>query len=215
VSPGRVMVRDHGEPLAEEGPRLRVEVRIHREGDEVLPVGPDSRRGLAEGLWWEAAPTAYHPAEHWDQVGAGRRRPDPVWSQLMIPVDGQPVGFGWLAEGRHWVALAELEDRMLILRGRDLPVESVELVRVLDLEPYIGQRAGRQPTLTGVEAEPILGACQQHIACSRSTPGSRPRSVRHVGLPRSSAASWQALGAVSRSCMSCGSAARATPAGQG
>jgi hypothetical protein len=89
-----------------------------------MSVGPDSRRGLAEGLWWPAASTAYHPAEHWDQVGAGR-----------------PVGFGWLAEGRHWVALAELDDRTLILRGRDLPVESVELVRVPDLEPYIeGQR---------------------------------------------------------------------------
>jgi hypothetical protein len=131
----------HGEPLAEEGPQLRVEVRIHREGDEVLPVRSDSRRGLAEELWWEAALPSRGVAQHLDQVAAARRRPDPVWSQVRIPVDGRPVGFQWLAEGRHWVALAELEDRTLTLRGRDLPVESVELVRVLDLEPYIeGQR---------------------------------------------------------------------------
>jgi hypothetical protein len=75
-------------------------------------------------------------------MAAARRRPDPAWSQVvMIPVDGRPVAFCWLAEGRHWVAQAGLEDRTLTLRGRDLPVESVELVRVLDLEPYLqGQR---------------------------------------------------------------------------
>ena len=56
-------------------------------------------------------------------------------------MDGRPVALRWLAEGRHWVARAELENRTLTLRGRDLPVASVELVRVLDLEPYIqGQR---------------------------------------------------------------------------
>ena len=39
------------------------------------------------------------------------------------------------------MALAELDDRTLTLHGRDLPVESVELVRVADLEPYLqGQR---------------------------------------------------------------------------
>jgi hypothetical protein len=131
----------HGEPLAEEGPQLRVEVRILRDGEQVLPVRSDSLRGLAEELWWEAAPTARDVAEHLDQVAAARRRPDPAWSQVIIPVDGRPVAFQWLAEGRHWVAQTELDDRTLTLRGRDLPVESVELVRVLDLEPYIqGQR---------------------------------------------------------------------------
>ena len=60
---------------------------------------------------------------------------------MTIPVDGRPVGFQWLADGRHWVACAELDDRTLTLRGRDLPVQSVELVRVTDLEPYLeGQR---------------------------------------------------------------------------
>jgi hypothetical protein len=131
----------HGEPLAEQGPQLRVEVSSYREGEQVPPVRSDSLRGLAEELWWEAAPTAHGVAQHCNQLAAARHRLDPVWSQMRIPVDGRPVGFWWLAEGRHWVARAELEDRTLTLRGRDLPVESVELVRVLDLEPYIqGQR---------------------------------------------------------------------------
>jgi hypothetical protein len=65
----------HGGPLAEEGPQLRVEVRIHRAGDEVLPVGSERGRGLAEELWWEAAPTARDVAEHVDQLAAARRRP--------------------------------------------------------------------------------------------------------------------------------------------
>jgi hypothetical protein len=60
---------------------------------------------------------------------------------VTIPVDGQPVAFQRLARGRHWVASAELDDRTLTLHARDLPVESVELVRVTDVEPYIqGQR---------------------------------------------------------------------------
>jgi hypothetical protein len=118
-----------------------VEVRSYREGEQGPPVRSERRRGPAEELWWEAAPPSRDLAEHFDQVAAAHRRPDPVWSQVVIPVDGRPVGFQWLAEGRHWVAQAELEDRTLILRGRDLPVELVELVRVLDLEPYIqGQR---------------------------------------------------------------------------
>jgi ribosomal protein L37E len=131
----------HGEPLAEQGPQLRVEVSSYQEGEQVPPVRSDSLRGLAEELWWEAAPTAHGVAQHVDQLAAARRRLDPVWSQVRIPVAGRPVAFWWLAEGRHWVARAEPEDRTLTLRGRDLLVESVELVRVLDLEPYIqGQR---------------------------------------------------------------------------
>ena len=52
-------------------------------------------------------------------------------------MDGQPVTFDLLAEGRHWVALAELEGRALVLQARDLAPEQVELVRVTDVEPYV------------------------------------------------------------------------------
>jgi hypothetical protein len=104
-----------------------------------------SRRDLAEELWLAAAPPADTPAGHFQELAAVRRRPDPAWSQVTIPVDGRLVGFWWLAEGRHWVARTELDDRTLALHGRDLPVESVELVQVSDLEPYIqGQRRLQQ-----------------------------------------------------------------------
>ena len=135
----------HGEPLAEQGPQLRVEVRAEHVDDEHMTVRLQGRRDLAEELWLAAAPPAHDPAEHVDQLAAARRRPDPAWSQVTIPVDGRPVGFAWLAEGRHWVARADLDDHTLTLHARDLPVESVELVRVSNLEPYIqGQRRLQQ-----------------------------------------------------------------------
>jgi len=62
----------------------------------------ESQRPLAEDLWLQAAPPAHDPAEHFKQLAAVRRRPDPAWSQVTIPVDGRPVGCWWLAEGRHW-----------------------------------------------------------------------------------------------------------------
>jgi hypothetical protein len=128
----------HGDPLTDQEPELRVEVRAeHVETEQVMTVWVQSRRDLAENLWLAAAPQAHDLAEHCEQLAAARRRPDPAWSQVTIPVDGRPVAFAWLAEGRHWVARAELDDRTLTLHGRDLPVESVELVRVTDPEPYI------------------------------------------------------------------------------
>jgi hypothetical protein len=58
-------------------------------------------------------------AERWERIVGARRRPDPTWSQVTIPVDGRLVGFEWLGEGCHWVARAELDDRTLaILRAR-------------------------------------------------------------------------------------------------
>jgi hypothetical protein len=136
----------HGDPLAEQGPRLRVEVRVeYVDTEQVMTVRVQSRRHLAENLWLQAAPQAHDLAGHVDRLAAARRRPDPAWSQVTIPVDGRLVGFEWLTEGRHWVARAELDNRTLTLHGRDLPVESVELVRVADLEPYIqGQRRLRE-----------------------------------------------------------------------
>jgi hypothetical protein len=132
----------HGDPLAEEGPQLRVEVRVERLEPRVgMTMRIQSRRQLAEDLWLAAAPPAHDPAEHFERLAAVRRRPDPTWLQVTILVDGRPVGFEWLTEGRHWAAQAELDERTLTLDARDLPVESVELIRVTDLEPYIqGQR---------------------------------------------------------------------------
>jgi hypothetical protein len=132
----------HGDPLTDQGSQLRVEVRVERVDAERVPtVLSESRRHLAEDLWLAAASQAPDAAERWERIVGARRRPDPTWSQVTIPVDGRLVDFEWLGEGRRWVARAEVDDRTLTLHGRDPPVESVELVRVSDLEPYIqGQR---------------------------------------------------------------------------
>jgi hypothetical protein len=128
----------HGDPLAEEGPQLRVEVSAERLDAGFLPAEWSQRQhDLAAELWLAAAPPARDGSEHWKQVAATHRRPDAAWSPVTIVVDGRPVAFARLAEGRHWVAQGELEDRTLTLHARDLPVESVQLVRVTDLEPYI------------------------------------------------------------------------------
>lgn len=50
---------------------------------------------------------------------------------------GRPVGFDLLGEGRHWVAVGELEGQLLVLQARDLAAEEVELVRVIDVAPYV------------------------------------------------------------------------------
>jgi len=136
----------HGDPLTDQGPELRVEVRVELVNTEqVMTLRLQPRRDLAEELWLRAAPQAHDLAEHVDQLAAARRRPDPAWSRVTIPVDGRPVGFEWLTEGRHWVARAELDDCTLTLHGRDLPVASIQLVQVADLEPYFqGQRRLQQ-----------------------------------------------------------------------
>jgi hypothetical protein len=131
----------HGDPLAEEGPQLRVEVSVERLDTGLVPAEwSQRRRDLAEELWLAAAVPARDPAEHWQQVATARSRPDGAWLPVPILVEGRPVAFAWLAEGRHWVAQGELEGRTLTLRARDLPVGSVQLVRVTDVEPYLEGR---------------------------------------------------------------------------
>jgi hypothetical protein len=132
----------HGDPLTDQGPELRVETRVkHVDTDQVMAVPLESQRYLAEELWLRAAPPDHDLPAHVERLAAARRRPDPAWSQVTIPVDGRPVAFEWLADGRHWVARAELDESTLTLHGRDLLIESVELVQVADLDTYIqGQR---------------------------------------------------------------------------
>jgi hypothetical protein len=72
----------------------------------VPTVSSESRRHLAEDLWLAAASQAPDAAERWERIVGARRRPDPTWSQVTMPVDGRLVDFEWLGEGRHWVAQA-------------------------------------------------------------------------------------------------------------
>jgi hypothetical protein len=56
---------------------------------------------------------------------------------VAIQVDGQPVPFDVLADGRRWVAQGEVGDLVVTLEARDLPPASVRLARVADLDPYL------------------------------------------------------------------------------
>jgi hypothetical protein len=126
----------HGDRAAGHGPELRVEVRSDPDDPG---TGPELRQALAVDLRWAAASLEDREGEA-ARGGPGGRpadQADPPWSAVPLPVDGQPVTFDLLAEGRHWVALAELEVRALVLQARDLAPEQVELVRVTDVEPYV------------------------------------------------------------------------------
>jgi hypothetical protein len=132
----------HGDPLTD-GPELRVEVRVGPEGPGSTPDA-ELRALLADDLRWNAA-LAERPGPGPAPPAADPGPPPPAadpgveaaWSEVMIPVDGRPVAFAWLAEGRHWVAYAELQGRTLVLSARDLPVDRVALVRITDIEPYL------------------------------------------------------------------------------
>jgi Transposase, Mutator family len=68
----------HGDPLAEAGPQLQVEVKAERVEPELgMTVRVGSRRQLAEDLWLQAAPAAHDPATHFGELAAVRRRPGP------------------------------------------------------------------------------------------------------------------------------------------
>jgi hypothetical protein len=117
-------------------------------------VGPRSVAWLARPAgWWSLpvrlagvvrrrramvpAPATYLMAAVAGAGGPPDRPPDPPWSPVTISVNGRPVGFDLLGEGRHWVAVGELEGQLLVLQARDLTPEEVELVRVTDVAPYV------------------------------------------------------------------------------
>jgi hypothetical protein len=124
----------HGDPAAEHGPQLRVEVRADPED---AGAGPELRQALAGELRWAAA-TRHEREAAVDGVGGlPNDLAGAAWSAVSVRVDGRPVRFDLLTEGRHWVAVAEVDGRALVLEARDLTVDQIELVRVADIEPYI------------------------------------------------------------------------------
>ena len=115
--------------------------------EAVLPVRSERGRGLAEELWWEAAPPpATSPST------STSSRPPAVGPTRSGPRGGDPGGrparrLPSAGRGPPLVAYAELGDRTLTLRGRDLPVESGQLVRVLELEPLWPSQLSAAPRL--------------------------------------------------------------------
>ncbi|HEX8931015.1 MAG TPA: hypothetical protein VGA45_19035 [Actinomycetota bacterium] len=77
------------------------------------------------------------PAAAAAPAGAAVAGPGPEVQRVAIPVDGRPVPFDLLADGRRWVARGEVGDLVVTLEGRDLAPASVRLARVADLGPYL------------------------------------------------------------------------------
>lgn len=123
----------HGDPWIADAPQLRVQVSGKEE-----PL-----RLLAENLWHESKrPPEGLPPEEFSAWSAKliieiRTRPDPDWGHRTILVEAIPVEFDFLSEGPCWVGRGRCDSVVLVLTGRNFPVEDAALVKVADVEPYI------------------------------------------------------------------------------
>ena len=135
----------HGDPYDEHGVELRVECSI-REYDSIEFLRRQAFEELARSA--RRPPTGATPDEFFAWANRSEREirdlPDPIWERLDVPVDGRPVAFDLLTEGRVWVAIARVENVFVFMEGRGLPPGDVALVRIADASPYIeGTRAMR------------------------------------------------------------------------
>jgi hypothetical protein len=152
----------HGDPSADRGPLLLVEVDadiwarptrpdLAARLAHSRPVGPEvgsEARPVGPEVGSEARPAGPEVGGAAGPAGAGRSaagRPGPEVGgeveRVEIPVDGEAVGFEVLADGRRWVAQGELGDLVVTLDARDLPPGEVRLVRIADLVPYLADPA--------------------------------------------------------------------------
>jgi hypothetical protein len=123
----------HGDRHAGHGPLLVVGTDAEawpRHGTADLA----ERLAHAQGAGSGAAPGPVATAA---PAGAAATGPAPEVQRVAIPVDGRPVPFDLLADGRRWVAQGEVGDLVVTLEGRDLAPASVRLARVVELAPYL------------------------------------------------------------------------------
>jgi hypothetical protein len=84
-------------------------------------------------------------------IGGAGAEAGPAAERADIPLDGAPVSFEVLADGRRRVAQGEVGDLVVTLEARDLPLAEVRLVRIASLDPYLAdlvppQQAFARPT---------------------------------------------------------------------
>jgi hypothetical protein len=70
-------------------------------------------------------------------------------NDIELPVDGVPVRFQTWRERELWWGAAEHAGFGLVVEARRMPPESVALVRVYDIEPYLAGRRQRLRELRG------------------------------------------------------------------
>ena len=111
---------------------------------QAVPTDAARRKNLAERLWNRRL-LACGDMDELRRVRAEiAGQPDPIWSKTTVEVDGAPVEFEFLAEGECWVAWAVHDGVVLNLLASLMPIETVTLVPITDVEPYIdGSRTAR------------------------------------------------------------------------
>jgi hypothetical protein len=108
------------------------------------PFDDARRKRLAERLWNLRLGTCRDLDEMRRVRAEIAARPDSTWSKTTLEVDATPVVFESLADGACWAAWAPHDGVVLSLLASRMPVESVALVTITDVEPYIdGSREAR------------------------------------------------------------------------
>lgn len=121
----------HGDPFDDAAQLVRVFTWRLSSPPERMTVA-NAARGLAEYLWHEGG------APH-DLVRPTFTSEDPTasWSELVLPVEDQPVVFRSLAEGAFWVALGRTRECLVTVEARGIGPDDIGLMTVDDVEPYL------------------------------------------------------------------------------
>ena len=119
------------------GPERTASVQLGH-GDRHTGDGPLLVVGIDTEAWPRHGTTDLaERLAHFPPAATGSAGPASEVQRVAIPVDGRPVPFDLLADGRRWVAQGEVGDLVVTLEGRDLAPASVRLARVADLGPYL------------------------------------------------------------------------------
>ncbi|MGH8990810.1 MAG: hypothetical protein ACRDZ7_04700 [Acidimicrobiia bacterium] len=127
----------YGDPYDPGSPEVRVfTARLAPPRERMTEV--NATQELVQYLWHEGG------ADH-DIVRSAYTDQDPTaaWSDVTLPVDGQPTAFRTLASGSFWVALGRVGEGLVTIQARLVDPAGVGLVTVHDVEPYLG--AGPSP----------------------------------------------------------------------
>ncbi len=120
----------YGDPYDDRVPLVRVFTwRLSSPTDRMTAV--NAAHDLAHYLWHEGGHDVIRPAFTSDD-------PTGTWSEMVLPVDGEPVMFRSLAAGAFWVALGRVgADLLVTVQARHVDPAGIDLVTVDDVEPYL------------------------------------------------------------------------------
>lgn len=120
----------HGDVWEEDSPLVRVETAV-------LDVGKVAEAHAARGL----ARKLFHDTdEHLPAIRETFRSDNPLsaWDELSLNVDAQIVTFHALFSEPYWVAFREEGGCLISVEARHTRPNSVHLVKIDHIEPYLG-----------------------------------------------------------------------------